>query len=145
MKQIDETYHYLLLYNQGAFQRLLMLKLAPFGLTIGQPKILDYLADHNGCMQKELGTACQVDPATIVGLINRMEENGLVERRQQDGNRRSFYVYLTVEGWKKTKAVKIAFEELEKDAFHEFSNEEQEQLVSQMLRVKNNLMEMMEV
>lgn len=143
MKQIDETYHYLLLYNQGAFQRLLMPKLAPLGLTIGQPKILDYLADHNGCMQKELGTACQVDPATIVGLINRMEEYGFVERRQQDGNRRSFYVYLTAEGWQKAKAVKTAFEELEKDAFAGFSAEEQEQLVTQMLRVQKNLMEMM--
>ena len=34
-----------------------------------------------------------------------MEEKGLIERRMLNGNRRTFHIYLTKEGWKSQKLV----------------------------------------
>ena len=95
---MQETFHYLLLSSHLTLQKLIMQALEDTGLTSGQPKILDYLREHDGCIQKDLADACHVDAATIVGLLNRMESGGLLSRRQQDGNRRSFFVYLTDKG-----------------------------------------------
>ncbi len=75
---MQETFHDLLLSSHLTLQKLIMQALEDTGLTSGQPKILDYLREHDGCIQKDLADACHVDAATIVGLLNRMESGGLL-------------------------------------------------------------------
>ena len=41
---MDDSLHYLIMANQMLVQKALLYKLKDTGLTIGQPKILDYLA-----------------------------------------------------------------------------------------------------
>lgn len=38
--------------NQSLFQKKVLDALSPYKLTAGQPKVLDYLGKHNGCIQK---------------------------------------------------------------------------------------------
>ena len=45
---MDDTLHYLIMANQMLVQKALLEQLKDTGLTIGQPKILDYLKDHDG-------------------------------------------------------------------------------------------------
>ena len=51
---MKESLHYLLMANQMLVQRQLLDRLKNTGLTIGQPKVLDYLTDHDGSSQKEI-------------------------------------------------------------------------------------------
>ena len=51
---MDDTLHYLIMANQMLVQKALLEQLKDTGLTIGQPKILDYLKDHDGSNQKEI-------------------------------------------------------------------------------------------
>ena len=97
---MDTSFHYLLLAAQGMFQRRILARLAGSGLTAGQPKVLNYLGLHNGSVQKSIALGCQIDPATLTGLLGRMEEKGLVERRAEGGDRRALHVYLTDFGWR---------------------------------------------
>lgn len=92
------SFHYLIMAEHSTFQKELLSRLRDTGLTIGQPKILDYLKDHNGISQKEIAKGCHIEPGTLTTLLNRMEEAGLVERRMMHGNRRSLYVFLTEKG-----------------------------------------------
>ena len=46
------SFHYLIMAEHSTFQKELLSRLRDTGLTIGQPKILDYLQDHNGISQK---------------------------------------------------------------------------------------------
>ena len=139
---MQETFHYLLLSSHLTLQKLIMQALEDTGLTSGQPKILDYLREHDGCIQKDLADACHVDAATIVGLLNRMKSGGLLSRRQQDGNRRSFFVYLTEKGRDMAECVNQAFERLEEAAFHGFSPEERRALTEGLRKFNQNLQEM---
>lgn len=139
---MKDTFHYLLLCNQNSIQRMIMQYLEGSGLTPGQPKILEYLRENDGCMQKEIAAACQVDAATIVGLLNRMEDAGLLERKKLDGNRRSFYIYLTCLGKEKAEEVHSAFEKLEDGAFAGFSQKERAKALEIMERLRENLTEM---
>ena len=43
---MEDSLHYLIMANQMLVQRGLLERLKNTGLTIGQPKVLDYLKDH---------------------------------------------------------------------------------------------------
>ena len=43
-----ESFHYLSMSNHMMIQKQLMEQLKPYGLTLGQPKVLDYLKNHDG-------------------------------------------------------------------------------------------------
>lgn len=111
---MDDTLHYLIMANQMLVQKSLLEQLKDTGLTIGQPKILDYLKDHDGSNQKEIARACFLEAGSLTTILNKMEEKGLIERRILNGNRRSFHIYLTAEGKGKQKLVEKAFAEIEK-------------------------------
>ena len=48
---MKESIHYLLMSDHMLVQKALLGSIKESGLTLGQPKILDYLKDHNGCVQ----------------------------------------------------------------------------------------------
>lgn len=106
---MDDTLHYLIMANQMLVQKALLEQLKDTGLTIGQPKILDYLKDHDGSNQKEIAKACFLEAGSLTTILNKMEEKGLIERRILNGNRRSFHIFMTEEGKKKQQLVTQAF------------------------------------
>ena len=85
------SFHYLSMAVHSMIQKNFMEQVKSSGLTSGQPKVLDYLRDHNGANQKEIAAACHIEPGSLTSVLNRMEEKGLIERRMLDGNRRTFY------------------------------------------------------
>ena len=98
---MDDSLHYLIMANQMLVQKALLYKLKDTGLTIGQPKILDYLSRHNGSNQKEIARACFLEAGSLTTILNKMEEKGLIRRQILNGNRRSFHIFMTEEGKKK--------------------------------------------
>lgn len=68
------------------------------GLTSGQPKILEFLDEVGSAEQKTIAQFCEIEPATVGGILQRMEESGLVTRTREKGNRRSIVVNLTDNG-----------------------------------------------
>ena len=132
---MDESFHYLLMAAQGMFQRAVMAELSKAGLTVGQPKVLDYLGLHDGSIQKHIAAGCQIDPATLTGVLGRMEEKGLIERRSLNGDRRSLYVYLTAEGWEKQKLVRSVLERLEEEVLSGLTPDRRAALTAGLLDV----------
>ena len=132
---MDRSFHYLLMATAALFQRGVMARLAGTGLTAGQPKVLDYLGLHDGSVQKDIAAGCQIDPATLTGILNRIEEKGLIQRRMEQGNRRSFHIYLTKQGWLKQQEVRQTLEEMAQQVLAELSSKEQEQLMRHLLQV----------
>ena len=125
--------------EQSMFQKELLARLKDTGLTIGQPKILDYLKDHDGAGQKDIAHGCHIEPGTLTTLLNRMEDIGLVERRTLNGNRRSLYVFLTEKGKQQVALVTEAFSAMEEEAFRGMSETECEILMRLMHQVYENI------
>lgn len=109
------------------------------GLSEGQPKILNLLAFHNGCGQKDLARLCHVEPATITSILNGMEKAGLIYRKQNEKDKRILNVYLTEEGILKQKQVKDIFAYVDEVCFKGFSEEEKEKAISLIARIATNL------
>lgn len=138
---MDDSLHYLIMANQMLVQRGLLERLKETGLTIGQPKVLDYLKEHDGSNQKEIARVCFLEAGSLTSILNRMEEKGLVERRMLNGNRRSFHVFLTENGKKNQELVEEMFAEIEKDALDGISSEEFETFMEVYRKIYGNLLQ----
>ncbi|MGI6008380.1 MAG: MarR family winged helix-turn-helix transcriptional regulator [Ruminococcus sp.] len=136
---MNYSFHYLLMAEHSMFQKELINRLKGSGLTIGQPKVLDYLKDHDGASQKDIAQGCHIEPGTLTTILNRMEETGLVERRMLNGNRRSFFIFMTEKGKKQLNIITKAFSEIEEAAFCDISKEERETLMNLLGRVYKNI------
>lgn len=136
---MDMSFHYLLMANQAIFHKKLLGGLKDTCLTLGQPKILDYLGTHNGVNQKEIAEGCHIEAASLTSLLTRMEEKGMIERKMLNGNRRSLHVFLTEKGILLQKNVEETFLELEAQAFQGISSQEKADFMDTFLKIFNNI------
>ena len=70
-----------------------------------QALVLVFLGYNDNCRMSDLADGTGRNNAAISGLIERMEEAGLVERKPSYGDRRVKTVQLTTEGWSRREAV----------------------------------------
>jgi len=68
------------------------------GLTHAQFDIIATLGNTPGMMYKELGEKTLITKGTLTGVIERLEQKGLVARTRSCEDKRSFFVRLTPEG-----------------------------------------------
>ena len=138
---MDASFHYLSMINHMTVQKKLMEQLKDTGLTLGQPKVLDYLKDHDGASQKEIAAGCLIEAGSLTSILNRMEEKDLIERKILNGNRRTFHIFMTESGKKNQKLVEETFEKIEETALNNISEEEQKVFMEIFHRIYRNLAE----
>ena len=79
-----------------AFQKAFDLELRnKAGITITQSKVIFSLYLHSGLTQRELADKIGVESPTLVPIIDKMEEDGYVERRSDPNDRRIKRIYTT--------------------------------------------------
>lgn len=134
-----ESLHYLLMKAQAMFYKRIHSEITKIGLTSGQPKVLDYLLKYGEADQKTIAAYCEIERATVGSILLRMEENGLIIRRQKNGNRRSLYVSLTDKG--KEAAIKLMdiFQNVEMYATSQLSDDEEKTLCELLNKICNTL------
>jgi DNA-binding MarR family transcriptional regulator len=69
-----------------------------YDLTPPQLGLLAFLWIEDGLSQAELSARSQIDRTTIGGVIDRLEKEGMVERRHHPEDRRAYQVFLTDKG-----------------------------------------------
>src|SRR5207244_12053677 len=87
---LDRSFSFLVhdvarLFGRRFNQRALLF----LGLTRAQCKVLGYLARNEGINQAGLADLLEIKPMTLVRQIDRMEEDGWIERQRQPGGRRA--------------------------------------------------------
>ena len=80
---------------------------ACFGLTEATWRPLVYVRRlGDGVRQKELATALSIEGPSLVRLLDNLERRGLIERREDETDRRARGIYLTRAG--RDLAVRVA-------------------------------------
>jgi DNA-binding MarR family transcriptional regulator len=69
--------------------------LSAYGLSVGQFDVLAQVGAHEGITQKELAEKLLVTKSNVCQIVCRMEERGLLSRRQEG---RAKHLFLTEEG-----------------------------------------------
>ncbi len=89
----------LMLSRLGTVTRLRMAEaLTPLGVTMRQFAILRALAADEGMSQAALGERLQIDPSSIVLVLDDCQKAGWVERRSSPTDRRRYAIHLTPAG-----------------------------------------------
>ncbi len=133
--------HYILMKTHMNMHRNLSCRAAAIGLTSGKPKILECLADCGEANQKSIARYCEIEQATVGTILLGMENEGLVTRRQKDGNRRSLYVSLTPKGKQAAAAMDNIFRAADTEAVKYLTAEEEAQLKTLLEKVYTALTE----
>jgi DNA-binding MarR family transcriptional regulator len=75
-------------------------RLAPIGLDPRSVLVLRHVGAEQGRTQASLAASLAVPPSRIVGIVDELEQRGLVERRANPGDRRAHALWLTSRGRK---------------------------------------------
>ena len=117
-------------------------RMSRFGMTPAQTHVLLHLHQSGGQLpQRELQDSLKVKPSTVNGILDRMEEKGLVERTVSGTDARQRLVALTPAGQEREKQVKQTFLEAEALIARGLTVEETDTLRSLLERVIHNLEE----
>lgn len=135
---MEHSYHYLMMAGHTMMHKMIVKRLADTELTLGQPKILDFLYFHDGMEQKTIAKACFIEPGTLTSILNRLETQGMVQRVNKGNNRRSYYIYLTDYGRELAKKVQTAFLEEEARVFEGISDEQRSQFLAVLEQLCTN-------
>lgn len=73
-------------------------RLRELELSVPQFDVLSTLTEREGITQRELAERLYVTKGNVSGLVDRLVEAGLVERKTVAGDRRSHALFLTAEG-----------------------------------------------
>src|ERR1700690_3635247 len=72
--------------------------MAPGGLRPRHLLALKLLSEHGPANQQGLAEALSLDPSNVVGLLNELEERGLITRRRDPADRRRHIVEVSATG-----------------------------------------------
>jgi MarR family transcriptional regulator, organic hydroperoxide resistance regulator len=95
---------------------VLSTNLADLDLTASEINALGNLADGKDRTVSELGAAVGSRPATLTGVLDRLERRGLITRGSRPGDRRVVLIGLTVDGAQTAALIRRTMRDLEKHA-----------------------------
>lgn len=110
--------------------RLAALELAP-----PHAGILRILSAQPALTQQTLAGALGMRPSRLVGLVDELESRGLIERRENPGDRRSYALHLTAAGRAKLEAIARVGREHQQALLAALNREEQGQLATLLRRI----------
>ncbi|HML47259.1 MAG TPA: MarR family transcriptional regulator [Clostridia bacterium] len=91
-----------------------------------QARLLDILLEEDGQSLKDIVERMDIRPSSAGELVGKLEQSGLVERRENPTDKRVVNVFLTEAGRK--EAERNAEERVDRDLFSGLDEQEQEQL-----------------
>lgn len=117
-------------------------RVSQYDVTPVQAHVLLYLQRHGGRVpQNELTDYLQVKPSTMGGVLDRMEEKGLVCRSVSGSDARRRLIHLTEKGAEQQALLQQSFLDVEKVMALGFTPAEREALLALLNRVLQNLKE----
>lgn len=132
-------YHILMLENQTIFTKKALKEAALLNLSSGQPRVLEFLKNNDGAMQKDIAQACLIEPSSVSSVLSKMEKDWLITRHINADNKRSMDVTLTQLGKEMAQHIEDIFNQFEKEALADFSESEKETLLTLLKKVNDNL------
>ena len=118
-------------------------KLKQYDLTISQLDVLIKvtMANEKNVLinKRDIEKRKNLTNPTVTGLINRLETKGLIERVENEEDKRIKNLYVTEKAKCLNKKFKQMFDESDLMALNDFNDDEKRELESYLLRIIKNL------
>ena len=129
MQSLDNSLGFLMTRAARGMKRVLDAKLAKHNLTSTQYIVLARLWEGDGISITELCDRLYLDNPTLTGIVDRMERDGLLERRRDGDDRRVVNVYLTEKGRNLRQTVESFAEETDAEAWEDATVSEKRTMI----------------
>lgn len=124
--ELEQCVNFVLTKAQRNVHQLFKAELAPYGVTPGQYGVLRCLWDENAQTAKKLADRLVLDGSTITGILDRMEQKGLIDKQTDPKDRRAIQVMLTAKGKELQGPVSLAIEKANRRALQTLDNKQAE-------------------
>lgn len=111
------------------------------GLTRTQWQTLAYLSANEGIHQGGLAEILEIEPITLVRILDKLAERGLVERRQHPTDRRIWLLFMREEARPLLAEMRILGDTTRGEALEGVSAADRELLATILTTMKTNLIE----
>ncbi len=116
-------------------------KAAHLGFTRSQWLVLLHLAKNEGIHQAALADILEMEPISLVRILDRLEARGLIERRQHPTDRRSWLLYLSPEAHESLQPLRAIGDNTRSEALAGLSDADRLALLQMLVAIKANLVE----
>jgi MarR family transcriptional regulator for hemolysin len=110
-----------------------------FGMTRAQWAVLLRLERREGLKQSDLAEDLDIQPITLTRLVDRLCDNGLIERRADPNDRRAKRLYLTPAARPLLDRIAVHVEELGEIVLGGIAPEHTEQMLANLGQARENL------
>jgi DNA-binding MarR family transcriptional regulator len=111
-------------------------------LTLPQCKVLGQLSRNEGISQAQLAELTMTDPMTLVRTLDRMQQDGWVERRPDPADRRAHRLYLREPAKPIVARMWKLADQARAEVLAIFKPQEREQLIELMERLHTHLLDL---
>ena len=108
-------------------------------LTRHQARTLLSIARDEGLSQAAIATALAIEPIALVRMLDRLHEEGLVERRPHPTDRRVRTLWLTTAGWGVVERVLVINAEVREEACAGLAPKARQALRQALDQMRDNL------
>lgn len=133
-----EKLHLLLLEAFLRSNHRLSQQLPQASLLPGQPKILEFLLEHNASTQKAVSEGCFLDKSTVTTLLKPMEKDSLIYKQAHPTDQRSSLICLTEKGKEKALWVQQSLNAIDETEFTSIPSAEREQFLATLGKIIAN-------
>ena len=110
------------------------------GLTRSQWHVLAILSKNEGIYQKGLADLLEIEPVTLVRLLDKMEKRGLIERRPHPTDRRVTQLFLTPEAVPLLEVLRGVGAQTRAEAMADFTPQQEQQLHDLLTRMREHML-----
>lgn len=134
-----ESLGFLLADATRLFRRAMQMQLSGSSLTLAQARALAHAAREPGIRQVDLADRLDIQPITLVRVIDQLAAEGLLERQPDPADRRAWRLFPTASAQPLLESFRKASALLEREAFHGLNEETRELALSALALVRQNL------
>ncbi|WP_409292539.1 MarR family winged helix-turn-helix transcriptional regulator [Peribacillus sp. SCS-37] len=113
--------------------------LKPYGITAEQWTVLKHLSFVDTINQKDLSIRTDKDQATLTKILDLLEHNGLISRKPNPEDRRSYLIEISDKGKNLVNTALPLIEELYEDILAGLSKEQIETFMETLHTLQDNI------
>jgi DNA-binding MarR family transcriptional regulator len=109
------------------------------GVTRPQWQVLTVLIRNEGIHQGALAEKLEVEPMTVCRMVDRLQEAGLIERRADPDDRRSWLLFATEKTHVMAEKLRPLADDMLSEALDGIGNSDQVRLMEMLAHIRLNL------